>query len=145
MDHTTPATTLTFLGTGAAVPEPGNPVPALSLRITDARTGADFGLSGDTAFEPALAAFFSGTSLLVHESSHGPRTVSPDQNPYLHSSAADAARIAQMAGVRRLYLVHGSPVDAAGSLEVARAIFPDTDLVPVGQSVTVASSGGGPR
>jgi ribonuclease BN (tRNA processing enzyme) len=114
-----------------------HPVPALCLRLADLRTGAQLGLSGDTAYDPALAAFFRGVSILVHEASHGARTVPRERNYALHSGAVEAARVARDAGARQLYLVHAAPADWPLALEAARREFAATEVAPLGRTVVV--------
>ena len=57
-----------------------------------------------------------------------------------HSTAAEAARVALEAGVRRLVLTHISPRynrDAPELLAEARAVFPETIIARDGMTVDV--------
>lgn len=117
-----------------------HPVQAMSLRIADTRTGAEIGLSGDTAYEPALGAFFFGVRVLIHECSLGPRRLPREKNPSLHSGAADAAAVARVAGAGALYLVHGNSADREASLAAARAEFPATYWAPVLQTLRLGAA-----
>ncbi len=101
----------------------GNPEPALAYKVTEPATGATLVLSGDTSFHPPLADFAKGVPLLIHDGAH--------------PSAQEAARIAKMARVERLLLIHYSPDDDEALLAAARAVFPNTDLAHDGQTVTV--------
>jgi ribonuclease BN (tRNA processing enzyme) len=100
-----------------------NPEPALAYRVTEAATGATFVCSGDTSFHPPLAEFARGAPLLIHDAAH--------------TSASDAAAIAQMAGVKRLLLTHYGQARAESLLAEARKVFPDTDLARDGDRVTI--------
>ena len=62
-----------------------------------------------------------------------------------HSTAAEAARVALDAGVRRLILTHISSRynrDAAELLAEARAVFPDTVIARDGMTVDVPYADG---
>lgn len=101
----------------------GNPEPALSYRVTEPATGAVFAFSGDTSFHPPLADFARGASLLIHDGAH--------------STAEEAARIAKMAGVARLLLIHYGSGRGESLLAAAREVFPNTDLAHDGGSLTI--------
>jgi ribonuclease Z len=70
-----------------------------------------------------------GADILIHESTYGD-DMQAEAGERGHSTAADAARVAAEAGVRRLILTHISPryTDAAPLLAEARAIFAETEL-----------------
>lgn len=104
----------------------GNPEPALAYKVAERTTGATFAFSGDTSFHPPLADFAKGVPLLIHDGAH--------------SSAREAARIAKMAGVERMLLIHYSPSVGESLLAEAREIFPNTDLVRDGDRLTIDRS-----
>ena len=92
----------------------------------------------DTAFVPELAEHVKGCTLLYHEATYGSdRQASAAK--YLHSTAAEAARIARMAGVGRLMIGHYSSryPDESVLLDEARSIFPNTLLADEGLTVQV--------
>jgi ribonuclease Z len=101
----------------------GNSEPALSYKVTERATGATFAFSGDTSFHLPLGEFARGVPLLIHDGAH--------------PSAQEAAKIAKMAGVERLLLIHYSPDDSEALLAAARDVFPNTDLARDGETVTV--------
>ena len=70
-----------------------------------------------------------GAEILIHEATYGD-DLRAEAGERGHSTAAEAARIAAEAGVRRLILTHISPryVDAAPLLAEARAAFAETEL-----------------
>ncbi len=112
-----------------------HPVEGMAYKFTDRTTGAAFAFSGDTAFHPPIADLARGLPLLIHEASHGAKRVSPEENKALHSSALDAAEIAQMAGVGRLALIHCAEPMQAEALATAQKIFPNTFFPEHGQVV----------
>jgi ribonuclease Z len=72
-------------------------VPSLALRLEDKFTGSAVVYSADTAPCEAVVQLASGAETLVHEAS--------GEHPG-HSTAAEAAEVAQRAGVEALYLIH---------------------------------------
>jgi ribonuclease Z len=92
------------------------------------RAGRTVVYSGDTRPCLSLAEAARGADLLVHEATFGSEELARAQETG-HSTAAEAARLALDAGVRRLVLTHISPRytrDAPELLAEARAIFPET-------------------
>lgn len=97
--------------------------------LGDARPGRTIVIAGDTAPTRTVLEASIGADLLVHEA-----TFLDDERARAeetaHSTAVDAARIAQAAGVRMLALTHLSPrYFGREAATEARAIFPDT-VVP---------------
>lgn len=74
--------------------------------------GVSLGMTGDTFHIPSLDTFFEGCDALIHECSAG--KVPPEKYwaeelskcACGHSSSADAAKLAETAHVKRVYLVH---------------------------------------
>lgn len=104
-------------------------VPGLGYRIENA-AGAAVVFGGDTAFNPDLIELARGADLLVHEASHGAKSVRDDVQ-WGHSGAPDAAEVARQAEVGRLALVHCPAPGREAALETARAVFP-TSAIPTG-------------
>ena len=103
------------------------------------RRGRTLVYSGDTRPHLALAEASRGADLLIHEATFGGDELERARETG-HSTAAEAARIALDAGVRRLVLTHISPRysrDAPELLAEAVAIFPDTVIARDGMQVEV--------
>jgi ribonuclease Z len=88
----------------------------------------------DTAFEPELVPYIAGVDLLYHEATFT-EMLATRAKETLHSTAAQAARIASMAGVGELLLGHFSSryKHVNELLAEARAIFPATRASEEGQ------------
>jgi len=107
--------------------------------VGPSRPGRTVVYSGDT--RPCLAVFEAakGGDLLIHEATFGEEEAARAIETG-HSTAAEAARIALDAGVRRLVLTHISPRytrDAPELLAEARAVFPETTVARDGMVVEV--------
>jgi len=107
--------------------------------VGPSRPGRTVVYSGDT--RPCLAVFEAAKDgdLLIHEATFGEEEAARAIETG-HSTAAEAARIALDAGVRRLVLTHISPRytrDAPELLAEARAVFPETTVARDGMVVEV--------
>ena len=107
--------------------------------VGPARPGRRIVLSGDTRPCATVIQHAEGADLLVHEA-----TFTQDEEDRArqtgHSTAEEAARVAKMAGVRRLILTHVSAryAEMPGVLErEARAVFPATTVAHDGLIVEV--------
>ena len=95
--------------------------------------------SGDTRPHLSVIEASRGADLLVHEATFGGDEMERAKETG-HSTAAEAARVALEAGVRRLVLTHISPRysrDAPELLAEARAVFPETIIARDGMTVEV--------
>jgi ribonuclease BN (tRNA processing enzyme) len=104
----------------------GMPEPALCCRMTERASGATLAFTGDTSFHPPIAAFARGADVLIHDAAH--------------TSAQDAAKIAAMAGVKRLLLIHYPRGQGEQLLHAAQDIFPAARLAVEGSRLVIGSS-----
>lgn len=108
------------------------------------RPGRRLVYSGDTRPHLAVVEASRGADLLVHEATFGGDEMERARETG-HSTAAEAARVALDAGVRRLVLTHISSRynrDAAELLAEARAVFPETVIARDGMTVDVPYTDG---
>jgi ribonuclease Z len=100
-----------------------HPVQGLCYRFNDYETGQIFSFTGDTAFHPPIAEFVKGSSLLVTEASLGAVESDPDRNTAQHSGAVDAGKMAALAQVDKLLLIHGSLGSSEACVQAASEHF----------------------
>lgn len=116
----------------------GRSVSAADL-VGPTRRGRTVVYSGDTRPHLPLLEAARGADLLIHEATFGGEEAERARETG-HSTAAEAARVALEAGVRRLVLTHISPRytrDAPELLAEARAVFPETVIARDGLTLEV--------
>jgi ribonuclease Z len=118
-----------ILQAGEPVTLPDGTVVTPDAVLGAPRAGRKLALTGDTAPSPAVVAAVHGADLLIHEATFG-REEQERARETMHATAADAAEVARLAGVRLLALTHVSTRYFGGELlDEARAVFPET-VVP---------------
>jgi ribonuclease Z len=103
------------------------------------RSGRTLVYTGDTRPHLSVIEAARGADLLVHEATFGGDELERARETG-HSTAAEAARVALEAGVRRLVLTHISSRynrDASELLAEAKAVFPETAIARDGMTVDV--------
>jgi ribonuclease Z len=118
--------------------EDGRSVAPADL-VGSPRRGRTLVYSGDTRPSLAVVEAARGADLLIHEATFGSDELERAKETG-HSTAAEAARVAVEAGVRRLVLTHISPRytrEAPELLAEAKAIFPETVVARDGLTVDV--------
>ncbi len=121
----------------------GRTVTAADL-VGPRRPGRTIVFSGDTRPSDETVRISSGADLLIHEATFGEEEAERARDTG-HSTAREAAEIAQRAGVGRLVLTHFSARysrDAGDLLREAREIFRETILARDGLEVEVGFRGG---
>lgn len=97
------------------------------LLTTDADPAMSYAYCSDTIFHPAVARAVAGVDTIYHEATYA-EADAEKARPRGHSTAAEAGRIAAMAGAKRLILGHFSKryLDESPLVAEARAEFPGT-------------------
>jgi ribonuclease Z len=129
---------------GKAITLPDGRTIAPSDLVGAPRQGRSLVYTGDTRPHLAVVEAAHGADLLVHEATFGGDEQERAKETG-HSTAAEAARIAAEAGVRRLVLTHISSRynrDTAELLAEAKAVFPETIIARDGMTLDVPYSDG---
>lgn len=103
------------------------------------RKGIKAVYTGDTTPSERVVLAARGADLLIHDGTFGEGT-RDEAEGRMHSTAADAARIAKRAGVKKLILTHISCRYADAGKELlseARAIFKNTELAKDGMEIEI--------
>ncbi len=112
-------------------PESGKVVPN-ELLTTDATPSKSYAFCSDTIYAESVVPIIRGCNLLYHEATYGQEdAVKAKQRG--HSTAQQAATIAQKAGAKKLVIGHYSAQFVSNEMEQAllteaQAVFPDTVL-----------------
>ncbi|MGC3946652.1 MAG: ribonuclease Z [Chryseolinea sp.] len=120
------------------VDESGNVLFRNSDLTFDPRRSRTYAYCSDTAFDRLIAEQISGVDLLYHEATF----VTADEikaSETLHSTARQAAEIAQLSSASTLLIGHFSAryKDLNVLLEEARSVFPNTKLAVEGEEHTI--------
>lgn len=134
-----PGVKVSLCGLRVSVEASSHAVEGLCYRAVDEATGASVAFTGDTAYHEPVAELARKADLLIHEASLGPNAPQEVVRQTLHSSAVDAARIAALAQVKQLALIHYETEHGQKRLAEAREIFPNTVLARGGLTLEIPS------
>jgi ribonuclease Z len=110
----------------------GRSIPNIELTLPP-RPPASYAFCSDTAFAPEIAEIVRGVDVLYHEATFTDQHAAEAELSF-HSTAAQAAEIARMAGVKCLLIGHisGRYADTGQHLAEARAVFENTRVAEEG-------------
>jgi ribonuclease Z len=120
------------------VDEEGNILYSNESLTFPPRRSRSYAYCSDTAFSETLISQVNAVDVLYHEATFTQEDAVKARET-LHSTAADAATAARMAGVDKLLLGHFSAryKDLTPLLDEARAIFPNSYLATEGEEITI--------
>ncbi len=105
--------------------------------VTPAAKARSYAYCADTCFDPKVAGMVKGVDLLYHEATFATSELARARQT-LHTTAHQAATIAQSAGAKRLLIGHYSArYDEKFLLEEAIEVFPETMLSNEGLCIEV--------
>lgn len=109
-----------------------------SRLTTDASQVMSYAYCSDTAFNPQVAEMIKGVNTIYHEATYSNEFAKLARQRG-HSTASEAARIAQLAGAERLILGHFSKRyrDESPILNEAKEIFDNTILADDGKQINL--------
>ena len=97
-----------------------HPVAGLWYRLTDKHGGKVLAITGDTAYDDAQAGFFRGADAIISETALA--LSRQDGSRFGHSSVYDAVRVADDAGIPRMFCIHLSPERLKSAVDAARKL-----------------------
>ncbi len=104
-----------------------HPIETFALRVEHAKSGRVIAYSGDSAFTEDLIPAAQDADIFLCEAGWG--ETSEGKAPNMHMSGGEAGRLATLAGVKKLVLVHLQPWgDREATVAAARAEF-DGEIV----------------
>ena len=115
---------------------PDGTVIACDLLTTPPEPNRSYAYCSDTKFSRRVIKAVQGVDWLYHESTYGDEAAAKARQRY-HSTAREAATVAQEAGVKRLILGHYSKryIDETPLLEQAQQVFPHAMLATEGLTI----------
>lgn len=136
--HEIPVSALQAIKEGADYVKPDGVRLPNSMLVTPAEPARSYAYCSDTMFDPRVADAVRGVDLLYHEATyHSSRASVAGERG--HSTAAEAGRIAAMAGVGRLLIGHFSKryTDSNILVEDAMGEFPNVTAADEGLKIEV--------
>ncbi|MEM3400291.1 MAG: ribonuclease Z [Candidatus Micrarchaeia archaeon] len=110
--------------------------------VTYIKKGKKIAYTGDTIFSESTVKASQEADILMHDASFSD-DMKEEALSRMHSTATDAARVALLANVKKLVLVHISPRYGDGKIleEEAKRIFQNTLVAQDGTEITLTSHG----
>lgn len=123
---------------GADFQSEGGTLVANRFLTRPAKPSVSYAYCSDTSYNPALIPLLKEVDVLYHEATFG-EEMSDRCSAVMHSTARQAASIAQAAHVGQLWLGHYSArySDESVLLKEARSVFPDTYLADEGTVIEI--------
>ncbi len=136
--HSIPYSQINAIKAGADFITDEGKVIKNSLLTTPAAPPRRYAYCSDTAYHPPIIPHIKGVDLLYHEATFANDNLHRARRTY-HSTAQQAAEIAQQAQVRKLIIGHYSSryLDLTPLLNEAQAIFPHTALAYEGKTIEI--------
>ncbi len=136
--HQVPTYQIESLRYGADYIKPDGTVIPNEMLTSDPDPATSYAYASDTTFDKRVARAVAGVDTLYHEATYGEdRKANATQNG--HTTAAQAAEIARLAGAKRLIIGHFSKAydDLTPLLQQAQAVFPNTILADEGMKINL--------
>lgn len=136
--HNVPVSQMKAIKEGADFVTPEGVLIPNDMLTTPADPSYSYAYCSDTVFTPEVAEIVKGVDLLYHEATYADDAADKARSRG-HSTASEAARIAQLAHARRLIIGHFSKAyhNEEQHLADARAIFPDTIAANEGLTIDI--------
>ncbi len=121
------------------ITDDGRTIPNTELTV-QTHIPLRYGFCSDTGFNPSIVPLIRNAHLLYHEATFLNKDAKTAKQT-LHSTAEQAAKIAQMASVKQLVIGHFSSRYKSDLqfLEEAKAVFPATILAQDGLTISITS------
>ena len=134
--HNIPYSRLQAIREGADYVTPDGRVIANALLTSPADPSVSYAYCSDTMYDERVAKAVGPVALLYHEATYADN-FAHKAAPRGHSTARDAARIAKLAGAKRLVVGHFSKAydDDQVFVDEAREIFPETIAAREGMTI----------
>jgi ribonuclease Z len=129
-EYDIPFQQIPFIKNGADFQLPNGKIVPNSELTKIALPPRAYAFCSDTAYNETMLPLIENVNLLYHESTFGDEKVEDLKMRNIHSTARQAATIAQKAKVEKLILGHFSPryKDLSVLLRQAKEVFPNTEL-----------------
>lgn len=136
--YNVPVRELPALRAGADFVTPDGTVVPNGRLTLPAEPSLSYAFCSDTVFDERVACAVEGVDVLYHEATYGD-ACAHNARPRGHSTAREAARIARMAGVRRLVIGHFSKryLTEDALLREALEEFPDVTVANEGMKIAL--------